>query len=178
MKKVLNLIMLVTFMTGTTAIASIGDDARAIGDGMKVTMDYTLSVPDKGVAMTTENRTPVSFIQGSEQINPAVQAALYGLKPGDRKQVVLTPEQGFGVRDDTKKTILPKGKFPSEIRQGMILEDSMGHLMTIEEIKDDSVVLDLNHPLAGQNLVLDVHILKVEGTLPVRTKISTLATKM
>jgi len=60
----------------------------------------------------------------------------------------------------------------------MILEDSMGHLMTIEEITDDSVVLDLNHPLAGQNLVLDVHILKVEGTSPVRTKISSLATNM
>ena len=143
---------------------------------MKVTMDYTLSVPDKGVA--TESRAPVSFIQGSEQINPALQAALYGLKPGDRKQVVLSPEQGFGLRDDTKKTILPKGKFPSGIRQGMILEDSMGQLVTIAEITDDSVVLDLNHPLAGQNLVLDVHILKVERTLPVRTKISSLATNM
>ena len=129
-------------------------------------------------AMTTESRGPVSFIQGSEQINPALQAALYGLKPGDRKQVLLTPEQGYGTRDDTKKTILPKGKLPSEIRQGMILEDSMGQLMTVAEITEDSVVLDLNHPLAGKNLVLDVYILRVERSLPVSSNKNTLGTKM
>lgn len=162
MKRLLKLIMLVSLLTGTTAIASVGDDARHIADGMKVTLDYAVSVPDKGVAMTTEGQEPLSYIQGSGKMKPALESALYGLKPGDSKRVVLTPEEGFGPYDDTKKITVPKDNLPPEIQEGVILHDPMGQLVTVAAIMDDSVVLDLNHPLAGQNLIFDVHILNVE----------------
>src|SRR6266496_6241903 len=102
MKRVLNLTMLVALLTGTTALISVADDAKPISDGMKVTMDYKVSVPEKEVSMSTEGRGPVSYVQGSGQMNPALETALYGLKPGDTKRVVVPPEQGFGKYDDTK----------------------------------------------------------------------------
>jgi FKBP-type peptidyl-prolyl cis-trans isomerase 2 len=147
-------------LIGATAIASIGDDARPISDGMKVTLAYTVSALEKDLAMTTEGQAP-SYIQGSGS-NPTLEAALYGLKPGDSKRVVLSPEDGFGQYDDTKKITLPKTSLPPEVEPGMILHDPTGKPVTVADITDDSVVLDLNHPLAGQSLVMEVHILDVE----------------
>jgi FKBP-type peptidyl-prolyl cis-trans isomerase SlyD len=162
MKTFLKLIVLAALMTGTQAMALIGDDAKPIADGMKVTMDYKLSVPEKQMTLTTENKDPVSYIQGSGQMNPVLESALYGLKPGDSKHVILTPDQGFGPHDDTKLITVPKENLPPEIQEGSMLHDPMGQVVTVAAIEDDSVVLDLNHPLAGQNLIFDIHILNVE----------------
>ena len=95
-------------------------------------------------------------------MNPVLEQALYGLQPGDTTQVVLTPDQGFGPYDDTKKVTVPKDNLPPEIKEGEILNAPTGQLVTVAAIRDDSVVLDLNHPFAGQNLVFDIHILDVE----------------
>jgi FKBP-type peptidyl-prolyl cis-trans isomerase 2 len=87
---------------------------------------------------------------------------LYGLHAGDRTQVFLTPNQGLGPYDDAKKITVPKDNLPPEIQEGVILNAPTGELVTVAAIEDDSVVLDLNHPFAGQNLVFDIHILDVE----------------
>ena len=112
--------------------------------------------------MTTEGQAPLSYIVGSGQMNPVLEQALYGLQPGDTTQVVLTPDQGFGPYDDTKKITVPKDNLPPEIQEGVILNAPTGQLVTVAAIRDDSVVLDLNHPFAGQNLVFDIRILDVE----------------
>ena len=162
MKRNLKLIVLVAVLTGTTAIAAVDDTARHISDGNKVTMAYTVSAPEKHLEVTTEGQAPLSYILGSGQMNPVLEHALYGLQPGDRTQVILTPDQGFGPYDDTKKITVPKDNLPSEIQEGVILNAPTGQLVTVAAIRDDSVVLDLNHPFAGQNLVFDIHILDVE----------------
>jgi FKBP-type peptidyl-prolyl cis-trans isomerase 2 len=162
MKGLLTLMMAAALLAGTTTLV-LADEATPIADGKKVTMEYKLSVPEKGILMTTEGSEPISYTQGTGQMNPVLEAALSGLKAGESKQVVLTPDQGFGAYDDSKKITVPKEKLPAEIQEGMILQDPMGGLVTVAGIANDSVVLDLNHPFAGQNLVLDVHILNVEG---------------
>jgi len=153
----LTLIVLVTVLTGTAAIAAVD-----VSDGNKVTMDYTVSAPEKHLAVTTEGQAPLSYIVGSGQMNPVLERALYGLRAGDRTQVVLTPDQGFGPYDDTKKITVPKENLPPEIQEGVVLNAPTGELVTVAAIQDDSVVLDLNHPFAGQDLVFDIHILDVE----------------
>jgi len=160
MKRHLTLIVLVAVLTGTAAIAAVDD--RHISDGLKVTMDYTVSAPEKQLAVTTEGQAPLSYVLGSGEMNPVLERALYGLQAGDRTQVVLTPDQGFGPYDDSKKITVPKGNFPPEIQEGVILNAPTGELVTVAAIEDDSVVLDLNHPFAGQNLVFDIHILDVQ----------------
>ena len=73
--------MLVALLTGTAAIAAVDDTARHISDGIKVTMDYTVSAPEKHLAVTTEGQAPLSYILGSGQMNPVLEKALYGLRP-------------------------------------------------------------------------------------------------
>jgi len=162
MTRHLKLMVLVAVLTGATAIAAVDDTARHISDGMKVTMNYTVSAPEKHLEVTTEGQAPLSYILGSGQMNPVLEHALYGLQPGDRTQVILTPDQGFGPYDDTKRITVPKDNLPPEIQEGVILNAPTGQLVTVAAIRDDSVVLDLNHPFAGQNLVFDIHILDVE----------------
>ena len=162
MKSYLKFIVLVAVLTGTAAIAAVDDSTRHLSDGMKVTMNYTVSAPEKHLEVTTEGQAPLSYVLGSGQMNPALEQALYGLQPGDTAQVVLTPDQGFGPYDDTKKVTVPKDNLPPEIKEGEILNAPTGQLVTVAAIRDDSVVLDLNHPFAGQNLVFDIHILDVE----------------
>jgi FKBP-type peptidyl-prolyl cis-trans isomerase 2 len=162
MKKHLTLMVLVAVLTGTAAIAAVN-----ISDGTKVTMNYTVSAPEKQLPVTTEGQAPLSYILGSGQMNPVLEQALYGLHTGDRAQVVLTPEQAFGPHDPTKKITVSKDNLPPEIQEGLVLSAPTGELVTVAAIEDDSVVLDLNHPFAGQNLVFDIHILDVEETLDV-----------
>ncbi len=162
MKRHLTLIVLVALLTVTGAIAAVDDTARHISDGIKVTMNYTVSAPEKHLAVTTEGQAPLSYVVGSGQMNPVLERALYGLAPGDKTQVVLTPDQGFGPYDDSKKITVPKENLPPEIQEGVILNAPTGELVTVAAIEDDSVVLDLNHPFAGQNLIFDIHILEVE----------------
>ena len=162
MKRHLKLIVLVAVLTGTTAIAAVDDTARHTSDGIKVTMAYTVSAPAKHLEVTTEGQAPLSYVLGSGQMNPVLEHALYGLQPGDRTQVILSPDQGFGPYDDTKKITVPKDNLPPEIQEGAILNAPTGQLVTVAAIRDDSVVLDLNHPFAGQNLVFDIRILDVE----------------
>lgn len=162
MKKHLTLLVLAAVLTATTAIAAVD-----ISDGIKVTMNYTVSAPEKQLTVTTEGQAPLTYIVGSGQMNPVLEQALYGLHAGDRTQVVLTPDQGLGPYDDAKKITVPKHKLPPEIEEGLILNAPTGELVTVAAIEDDSVVLDLNHPFAGQNLVFDIHILDVEEPLDV-----------
>ena len=74
----------------------------------------------------------------------------------------LSPEDGFGQYDSSKKSAVPKSRLPADIQLGTILQDSLGRLVTVAAITNDSVVLDLNHPFEGQKLVFDIHILNVE----------------
>jgi FKBP-type peptidyl-prolyl cis-trans isomerase SlyD len=162
--KLILFVILVMGLTVKTAGASgnVGENAPTVSFGAKVTMEFTVTVPAKPLALKIEGGDPLSYVQGGGQVNPALEAALYGLRPGDRKRVVLSPHQGFGQYDASKQIIVPKENLPPGIHQGMILHDPTGHLVTVARIADDSVTLDLNHPFAGQPLVIDMHILNVE----------------
>lgn len=141
---------------------SHGDSPSKIADGMKVTMEYTLTLPDKTVADTTEGKPPFSYVQGNGEIIPGLEKALAGMKAGDKKRVPVTAEQAYGTYDEKKKVTVAKDKLPPEVKVGTMLQDQTGRPAKVLEVSDKSAVIDLNHPLAGKNLTFDVTILKVE----------------
>jgi FKBP-type peptidyl-prolyl cis-trans isomerase 2 len=153
-------------LIAATAAPSHGQNAKPVADGMTVTIEYTASAPEKALTVTTEGKQPITYVQGTGELNPVLEGALYGLHAGDRKTVLLSPEEGFGRYDSSKKSTVPKSRLPADIKLGTILQDSLGRLVTVAAITNDSVVLDLNHPFAGQNLVFDIHILNVEKSTP------------
>jgi len=153
--------MLTLLGTGWSGVAQ-AEKTLPIGDGMKVTLEYTLTLPDKSVADSTEGKPPFSFTYGNQEIIPGLEKALSGLKEGDKKRVAVSADEAYGPYDEKKKVTVPKKNVPPEAKVGTLLHSQDGQQAKVVEMKGDSVVVDTNHPLAGKNLVFDVNILKVE----------------
>ena len=141
---------------------------------VSVTYDLNVGEEDERELMerATEQR-PLQFIFGTGAMLPAFEAALNGLDMGASFQFTLTPENAYGEYVEENKVELPKslfeveGKFDSEyVKEGNTIPmmDSNGQRLmgSVHEVKDNAIVMDFNHPLAGETLhfsgkVIDVH---------------------
>jgi FKBP-type peptidyl-prolyl cis-trans isomerase 2 len=142
--------------------AALAQNTLQIGTGSRVTLEYSVILPDKTVADTTVGKEPFSYIHGENQISPpALEKNLTGLKAGDKKRISLAAAEAYGPYEERKKVKVPKANVPPETKVGSLLRTQDGLEATVIAINDDAVLLDLNHPLAGKNLVFDVKILKV-----------------
>ncbi len=134
-----------------------------VKDGAVVSLDYKLTV-DGEVVDSSEGTRPIQFIQGQHQIIPGLETQLYGMTIGDQKNVVVPAENGYGPVDPESFEDVPRDMFPADIplEPGVELElrDEGGQIMNarINEVKDDTITLDFNHPLAGKELHFDVTV--------------------
>lgn len=138
-----------------------------VTEGKRVSIEYTLKLRDKTQVDSNVGETPLTYTQGGDEVLPALQAALNGLKVGDTKKVRLSAKQGYGPIDPKGFMEVDKERIPETARKvGAALKAQHPSGRTIpvrvSKIKRDTVMLDLNHPLAGQSLVFDVKILKIE----------------
>ncbi len=137
-----------------------------VQDGQVVSMSYVLHVEGQIYDMS-DDRQPFRFIQGAGQIIPGLESALYGLSVGERKVVTVAPADGYGEIDPDAFVDLPKRQFPATITLEpgveVSLTDEHGHSVRarIDHINENSVTLDVNHPLAGKELQFDVQILAI-----------------
>ena len=136
-----------------------------VSKGKKILLEYTLKLDNNEVVETNVGKDPLTYTQGAHQIVRGVETAVEGMTVGEAKQVIVTPADGYGVRDLTALHELPKQKVPEDIKVGMKLSgtDSSGRILQpiVKEIKDHTVLLDFNHPLAGKTLYLDVKVIDV-----------------
>ena len=143
-----------------------GED-MAIKDGSKVAFDYTLTV-DGEVVDTSKGREPLEYIHGQGQIIPGLAAELEGMKAGEEKSVEIPPKEAYGEINSPACREVPKPSLPEGIEPqvGMYLQLSgpggQAIPAKITEIKDEAIVIDLNHPLAGKTLHFDVVVVSVE----------------
>ncbi|PIU40962.1 MAG: peptidylprolyl isomerase [Candidatus Omnitrophica bacterium CG07_land_8_20_14_0_80_42_15] len=138
-----------------------------VANGKKVSFNYTLTV-DNQVVDSSDKNGPVKYTQGEGAIIPALAKELEGLRVGDSKKVTLTPKDAYGEMDPTAfkevdKSTLPKGIDP---KVGMILQamskQGTPFPVRIAEVKESTVKLDFNHPLAGKTLNFDIKIISIE----------------
>lgn len=144
--------------------------ARVVVDGLLVGLEYSLRLADGAIVSTSEGQGPLVFVQGEGEVLAGLERALYGMAVGDEKEVVISPRDAYGDRDPNAREIVPRDAFPSNVS----LEPGMGIRMRcdsgrrieayVQEVGPDDVVLDLNHPLAGE--ALHIHI-KVAVVRPV-----------
>lgn len=131
---------------------------------MVVGLEYTLRLDNGQVVDHSEGRGPLQFLQGHGHIIPGLEKELYGMGLGEEKQIVVSPEEGYGQRTPDAVQELPRSAFPqdAEIEPGMAVQlvDQAGqpHMAFVEEVRDDAVLLDLNHPLAGETLHFEVEV--------------------
>jgi FKBP-type peptidyl-prolyl cis-trans isomerase 2 len=146
-----------------SAKAQDQNSALTIVNGDKVTMDYSIILPDNTVVASSVGKEPLSFTQGKREIvSEAFEAALAGMKVGERKSIPLKPDQAFGPYDEKKKIPVKREQLPADVKMGGLVKTKDGRVARIVDLSDSSAVLDFNHPLAGKNLVFEVTILKVE----------------
>ncbi|NPA31371.1 MAG: peptidylprolyl isomerase [Chloroflexi bacterium] len=144
---------------------------RTVRDNDVVTIEYTLKV-DGEVVDSSEQHGPLSYIHGQGHIIPGLEKELQGMAVGESKEVTVSPEEGYGVEDPNAFIALPKSEFPPTItlEPGVQLQlsDQSGQVYnaTIHEVKDDSVVLNFNHPLAGKTLHFTVKVVGLREATP------------
>lgn len=145
--------------------------AVAVQDNMEVTFECTLTV-DGAIVDSSEGKPPFRCVHGRHQLVPGLEQVLTGLHVGDRKDVTVPPEDGCGQVDLAAFVDIPKSKLPSDITPavGMALRgvnpSGQAFQATISTLKDESVTLNLNHPLAGKTLAFAVKVVEISPTPP------------
>jgi len=134
---------------------------NTVKDNLVITLDYKLIVEDE-MMESTEDGEPIKFIQGIGQIIPGLENALYGLKIGDQKTVVIQSEDGYGEYDPESLQEAKKEEFseeiPLDVGTFLDLEDDEGDILSAQIVaaEEDTVILDFNHPLAGKTLTFEI----------------------
>jgi len=137
-----------------------------------VNLDFTLQLDDEQIVATSEDQEPLVFLQGHSQIMPALQQALIGMSVGDEKDVVVAPADGYGEWDSDAFELVPLDTFPPEVEltqgMGLKMRDQTGqvHKVHVSDIRPDGVMLDFNHPLAGETLYFRVKIAALRAATP------------
>jgi FKBP-type peptidyl-prolyl cis-trans isomerase SlyD len=127
-----------------------------------VTMTYELKDADGNILESSSE--PIAYLHGGyDNIFPKVEEAMHGKKIGDTLELGLEPSEAFGEYDAELVQIEPKNAFPeAELKIGMQFEgdDSSGEVIvySVTDITDDKVVVDGNHPWAGQKVIFKAEI--------------------
>ncbi len=131
-----------------------------------VTLHYTLK-DNEGNLIDQSDDGSFLYLHGAMNIIPGLENALTGKTAGDELSVAVTPEQGYGVKDPERIQEVPKEMFEGndDIQVGVQFHaespDGAAVVVTVTEVKDDVVVIDGNHALAGVDLNFDVKIVEV-----------------
>ncbi len=134
-----------------------------------VLMHYDISLTDGSNIESSFDDEPVEITMGNGDITEGMELALFGLKEGDEQTLMLTPEQGFGLRDEDNIHDMPLSDFPDslppETGLSYSFESDDGEEIpgTVISVKNDMVKVDFNHPLAGLEIVFKVNILGVNN---------------
>jgi len=131
-----------------------------------VSLGYRLTNAEGEELDSASSSEPLSYLHGHQQIVPGLEKALEGMQVGDKKDVSLTPEEGYGEVNAGLRLQLPRTQFPKEmeIAPGLQFQASLGdrhHVFTIIGEEGDDVKIDGNHPLAGQALNFSVEVLGI-----------------
>jgi len=140
-----------------------------VGKGTVVSIDYQLRLGDGTVIEASDPGNPLVYLHGEGFIVPGLERGLEGSAAGETRQVTVTPEDGYGERDEEGVQDIPRAAFPAgvQLRVGAELvtqgPDGEEVPFVIRELHEDKVVVDLNHPLAGKTLHFKVSVLEVRA---------------
>lgn len=128
-------------------------------------LDFHYTLRDGGgrVLDTSRGGTPLGCVEGAGQIIDGLEAVLRSMQPGESRRVAVAPEKGYGPRDPELVQRVPRSRLPVEaIKPGDQFQtgaDRHSPVVTVVAVEGDEVVLDANHPLAGQVLHFEVELL-------------------
>jgi FKBP-type peptidyl-prolyl cis-trans isomerase SlyD len=147
-------------------------DTATVTHGKVVGFSYTLTDQHGAELDAASAESPLHYLHGASNIVPGLEEALEGKAVGDRVQVVVAPEDGYGERHESGVHQVPRDRFPEDapIMVGMQFGVSGpdGMPMPVWVVAEDAefVTIDFNHPLAGQSLHFDVTLQSIRDASP------------
>ncbi len=148
----------------TTSKRSTGAGFR-IGPGMFARLSYRVFDAEQELVDESDPASPMPVVVGYGQLLPALERALDGLAAGERCTAVLAPRDAYGSRDPHAIIEVDRADFPPDVAAGDRFEaerdDGAVVVLQVIDVAEDLVVLDTNHPLAGQRVQYEVDVLEV-----------------
>ncbi|HEX2932609.1 MAG TPA: peptidylprolyl isomerase [Candidatus Binatia bacterium] len=142
--------------------------AAIIETGCDVSFDYTLTDESGAVIDSSKGKQPMHYVHGQGQIIPGLEKELAGMAVGAEKKVTVKPEEGYGPVDPRAFREVPKDKLPADaLKVGTMLmaqgAGGKGVPVRVHEIKEQTVIMDFNHPLAGKTLLFDIKVTEIKA---------------
>jgi peptidylprolyl isomerase len=135
--------------------------------GDTVRIHYTGTLRDGSVFDSSRGRDPFQFVLGSGQVIPGFDVAVTGMAPGEQKTVTIPAADAYGEPREEMVVAVGRDEFPAHVNPepGQRLQMSDGtqsFAVVVREVTDDRIVLDGNHPLAGEELTFVLELLDVQ----------------
>ncbi|MGY8942510.1 MAG: FKBP-type peptidyl-prolyl cis-trans isomerase [Flavobacteriales bacterium] len=132
-----------------------------------VKVHYTGKLADGEVFDTSDGKEPIEFTLGQGQLIPGFEKGLIDMKLNEKKTINMTKDDAYGEVNETliqevKKTDLPQDMEP-KVGMGLVSKSPDGqeiNLMVVE-VKEETIVIDGNHPLAGRDLIFDLEVVEI-----------------
>ena len=135
-----------------------------------VKVHYTGKLADGQVFDTSEGKEPIEFVLGQGQLIPGFEQGLIDMKVNEKKTITIAKEEAYGEVNDQLIQEIDRANLPQDMEpkvgMGLVSKSPEGQEMNlmIVEVKDKSVVIDGNHPLAGRDLVFDLEVVEIKDT--------------
>ncbi len=138
-----------------------------IKNGSVVSFEYTLSDDSGQVLQSNKGQEPVSYTYGKKEIVAGLEKGMADMQLNEEKSICVQPEEGYGQVDPKGFKEVPKSDVPDGAQKpGTPLTargpEGQETLIHVREVKQDTIVLDFNHPLAGKTLTFDVKVVGIE----------------
>jgi FKBP-type peptidyl-prolyl cis-trans isomerase 2 len=146
---------------------------KQVKNGDTVKVHYHGKLNDGSTFDSSSGREPLEFEVGSGTVIPGFDEGVLGMSVGEKKTINIPAENAYGTVEEERILEFPVDRFPSDMKPevGMTLNMSNGegdHIpVVITEVRDDVVVLDANHPLAGQDLTFDIEVMDIKSKSPI-----------
>ncbi|MBS3167502.1 peptidylprolyl isomerase [Candidatus Woesearchaeota archaeon] len=141
-----------------------------IKKGDKVKVEYVGKLEDGEIFDSSENHgKPLEFEVGAGQLIKGFDEAVVGMNKGDKKEIKIKSEEGYGEPKEDLIQKVPRNDLPKdkELNAGMMLSIQMPNGVQIPamitEVNDIEVTIDMNHPLAGKTLIFEIKIVEIEA---------------
>jgi len=135
--------------------------------GKYISIFYSLKLDRTNKLIASRLKKPLQFLVGQKKLILGLDKELLGLEPGEKKRVTIRPENGYGFRDDQLILSIDRSHIADHVKlhKGMILKKKTkdGKVVkgVVKSFDDQSVIVDFNHPLAGETLNFETEILDI-----------------
>ena len=141
-----------------------------VSENSTVKVNYTGKLADGQVFDSSEGKEPIEFTLGQGRLIPGFEKGLIDMELNEKKTITIPKEEAYGevnkdLIQEVKKSELPQEMAP-EVGMGLVSKSPDGQEMNllVIEVRDETIVIDGNHPLAGKELIFDLEVIEIKDT--------------